>query len=111
MAIAWLYRNQYAAAQLKMLPVLDPAGGKTGWLAVTTASVVLGVSLLPAIGLASVSWVYILGTCGLGCGQLACAVRFFRLRNDLAARQLLRASLIYLPLQLTLITLRYVASV
>jgi protoheme IX farnesyltransferase len=109
MAIAWLYRRQYAAAQLKMLPVVDPSGRRTGWLAVSAALIVAGISLLPAIQLANASWLYVVSTGVLGCGQITCAFRFCARRDDVSARHLLRASLVYLPLQLTLITLLYLA--
>jgi len=96
MAIAWIYRRQYAAAGLQMLSVVDPSGRRAGRQAVLAAVVLVPVSLLPAAfsfgGAAYFVWVL-----GLGLGQLAAAVAFGRHTDERAARRLLRASLIYLP--------------
>jgi len=48
MAIAWLYRDDYAAAGFPMLPVLDPTGRRAGNEAVGYAAALLPVSLVPA---------------------------------------------------------------
>lgn len=101
MAIAWLYRYDYEQGGFKMLPNVEPSGRLAGIQAVACAAALLPVSLLPA--LASPGWggmTYALAAAVLGLGQLACAVAFARSRNDQTARQLLRASLIYLPLLL-----------
>jgi heme o synthase len=49
MAIAWIYRRQYAAAGIKKLPIVDPTGRLAGALAVVTALVLVPVSLLPTM--------------------------------------------------------------
>lgn len=96
MAIAWLYRRQYAAAGLKMLPVVDPTGLRAGVQAVVAALALLPLSLLPAMtGLAGP--LYFLWATALTLGQLFCAAAFLLRRNDQTARALFRASLIYLP--------------
>jgi protoheme IX farnesyltransferase len=106
MAIAWLYRKQYARAGMKMLPVVDPSGRHAGVQAVVAALALIPVSLIPmlnvpgwSIGLLAIAAIL------LGVGQLFCAVAFFRHQHDRSARQLLRASLIYLPLVLLLMLL------
>ncbi len=109
MAIAWLYRKQYAAAGLRMLPVLDTSGYRTGTLAVIGAGLVLGVSLLPFVQATSSSWLYVMITCGLGVTFLGFAIQFLVQRDDCSARRLLRSSLVYLPLQLVLITMWHLA--
>ena len=48
MAIAWLYRQQYGAAGMQMLTVVDPTGRRAGVQAVVAAFSVLMVSLVPA---------------------------------------------------------------
>jgi protoheme IX farnesyltransferase len=101
MAIAWLYRHQYHQAGFRMLPTVDQSGRLAGIQAISCAVALLPVSLVPA--LASPGWggmTYALAAVALGLGQLACAIAFARSRNDQTARQLLRASLIYLPLLL-----------
>ncbi|MFT5522878.1 MAG: protoheme IX farnesyltransferase [Pirellulaceae bacterium] len=106
MAIAWLYRRQYKAAGLKMLPVVDPTGRRAGVQAVLGALAVLLVSLVPAIIAPSLgAGIYAGFAFVLGLGQLACAAWFLTARNDLSARWLLRYSLIYLPLVLALLVL------
>jgi protoheme IX farnesyltransferase len=96
MAIAWLYRRDYAAGGLKMLPVVDPSGRRAGVQAVWAALVLIPVSMLPAIVLFA-GPIYLAWAVALGVAQLALAVLFCCRMNDLTARWLLRASLIYLP--------------
>jgi protoheme IX farnesyltransferase len=98
MAIAWIYRRQYADAGLRMLTVVDPSGRRAGIQAVCAALVLLPVSLLPAVfapGSGAVFYVLLAGSLGLA--QLACAVAFCLTRDEATARRLLRASLVYLP--------------
>jgi protoheme IX farnesyltransferase len=98
MAIAWIYRRQYADAGLRMLTVVDPTGRRAGIQAVSAALILLPISLLPAVfapGTGSVWYVLLAGL--LGVAQLACAVSFCVTRDEATARRLLRASLIYLP--------------
>ena len=102
MAIAWIYRHQYAAAGMQMLPVVDPSGVRSGSQAVVTALVLLPVSLLPAVlGLAGE--VYFVWALLLGLAQLACAVMFLVRLDETSARRLLAASLIYLPAVMVLL--------
>jgi heme o synthase len=96
MAIAWIYRRQYATAGMRMLPVVDPTGLRPGMQAVLAALVLVPVSLLPAVaGFAGP--IYFFWALALGVGQLACAAAFLIRRDDASARILLRASLVYLP--------------
>ena len=105
MAIAWIYRDQYRTAQMQMLTVVDPSGRRAGVQAVVAAFSVMLVSLVPAALAVSISPVYLLPTVALGLGQVICAVQFKRDRSDTSARRLLRASVVYLPLQLLLVTM------
>lgn len=102
MAIAWIYRHQYAAAGLQMLPVVDPTGRRAGAQAVVSALVLVPVSLLPAV-LHAAGGVYFAWALMLSVAQLACAVAFLVRMNESSARSLLRASLIYLPAVLLLL--------
>ena len=98
MAIAWLYRRDYAAAGHRMLTVVDPSGVRAGVQAITGAALLIPVSLIPAIGPTSGSpLVYSLWTIALGSAQLALAIRFAVDRSEPAARLLLRATLLFLP--------------
>jgi heme o synthase len=101
MAIAWLYRIQYAQAGFRMLPTVEPTGRSAGAQAVACAAALLPVSLVPVM--ATPGWgsfTFTVAALVLGLGQLACAIAFARTRDDHSARRLLRASLIYLPLLL-----------
>lgn len=104
-AIAWLYRQDYARAGLQMVPVRDAEGGRlTGRLMVQSCLGLLLVSLLPAmIGVAGPR--YFLIAIVLGMLFLAAAVRFLLLPNHTRARQVLWASLAYLPVLLTVLLL------
>jgi len=104
MAIAWLYRKQYAAAGHKMLTVVDPTGRRAGVQAVLCAVALLPISYMPVMQVPQ-PYVYLTLALLLGTGQLACAGAFLWRMNDTTARWLLRASLIYLPAMLALLML------
>jgi protoheme IX farnesyltransferase len=96
LAIAWLYRDDYARAGLPMLPVLDREGSFTARQAVLHSLALLLVSLAPAAaGLAGGG--YAGGALLLGVALTLCALRLARARDLVAARGLFLASLVYLP--------------
>lgn len=102
MAIAWLYREDYAAAGMQMWTVVDPSGRRAARQALLASAALLPVSLLPAaLGWAELP--FALGACLLGAGYAAASARFAAQPNERAARLLLRVSLAYLPLLLTLL--------
>ena len=104
MAIAWMYRHQYAAAGCQMLPVVDPSGRRAGQQAVIAALVLLPVSVLPAVvRLAGNN--YFVAALVLGLAQFAAAAWFAWRLDERSARLLLRASLVYLPSLLVLLLL------
>ena len=104
LAIAWIYREDYARGGHKMLPSVDPRGSMTGRQAVWHAFELLPAALIPAyVGLGG-RW-YFLGAFLLGLYYLYYAARFWLDVNDRSARQLLRASFLYLPLILLLLLL------
>jgi protoheme IX farnesyltransferase len=102
MAIAWLYRDDYRAAGMKMLPVVDPSGQLAGVQAVCSAMLLIPVSLLPGVANFA-GTTYFATALVLGLGQLACAIAFYRQPGEASARLLLRASLVYLPVMLLVI--------
>jgi protoheme IX farnesyltransferase len=111
MAIAWIYRNEYAKAGFKMLPVVDPDGCRTGQQAVNHALALLFVSLCPFVFKMAGEF-YLAGALVLGAGYLWFAFQFLRqlrfARAELTlmrARQLFLASIIYLPLLLAVMVL------
>ena len=97
LAIAWIYREDYARGGLPMLPVLDPEGKVTGRQAVANSLALLLVSLTPrAAGMAGN--VYLVGAIVLGLAFTAVAFRAAVERSAPAARRLFVASIVYLAL-------------
>jgi protoheme IX farnesyltransferase len=96
LAIAWIYRDDYARGGLPVLPVLDPEGHLTGRQTVIHSLALLLVSLAPAVA-GGAGWVYLAGAAALGSGLLAFAVRLAVVRSVAAARALFLASVAYLP--------------
>ena len=104
MAIAWLYRDDYARGGFKMLPIIDPDGRKTAAQAVCHSFGLIPVSLFPALlGVAGV--VYFTGAILLSVGYLFFAIQFSRALTAERARHLFIASIIYLPVLLGLLVL------
>lgn len=104
LAIAWLYREDYARAGLKMLPVVDPAGERTGLQSIGHTLGLLTASLSPvALGLAGPA--YLLSAVALGGAMLGLAGRFARRLDRSTARGLFLASIVYLPALLGLMVL------
>jgi protoheme IX farnesyltransferase len=104
MAIAWLYRRDYAAAGQKMLTVVDPSGIRAGAQAVLGAAAVVPVSLIPAVMPTGGSpLLYLTWTFALGAIQTGLAVRFAIFRDTYSAKLLLRASILFLPAWLAML--------
>jgi len=97
MAIAWLYREDYARAGFPMLPVIDPDGRRAGKQAVYWGFLLVLVSLEPTFsGLAGRT--YFVVALVLGVALFGLAVRFAADRNEGNARALFYGSITYLPL-------------
>jgi protoheme IX farnesyltransferase len=96
LAIAWMYRDEYTRAGLKMLSVGDRKAARTAHQMLLYGLALVPVSLAPAqIGMGGP--LYALGAALLGCGFLWPIARFQGDRSAAAARRVLRASLVYLP--------------
>jgi len=104
MAIAWLYREDYARAGLKMLPAIEGARGLAGRQAAAYALVLLPVSLLPAVR-GDAGLVYLVGALSLGAVYLGLSVAFAFRESRARARALLVTSLVYLPVFYTAVLL------
>jgi protoheme IX farnesyltransferase len=97
LAIAWLYREDYARAGIPLLPVLEPDGRRTGQQALVYAAALWPVSLLPAlVGIAGAP--YSIVATVLGFGLIALSAMFARERTATTARRLFLYSITYLPL-------------
>lgn len=104
MAIAWIYRDEYARAGFKMLPVVDPEGHRTGSQAVIHTLALVPLSLYPSL-VKLTGPVYFIGALVLGLVFLWSAVQFSRQLSIARARQLFYVSILYLPLLLGLMVL------
>jgi protoheme IX farnesyltransferase len=104
LAIARLYRDDYARAGVRLLPVIDPEGTSTERQIVTGCLALLGVSLLPTlIGLTG--GVYFAGALALGLAFVAFGAWQMLAPSLDGARRVLFASLLYLPALLALLAL------
>jgi len=97
LAIAWMYREDYARAGFPMLPVIEPDGRSTARQAVVYAAALLPVALAPTlVGMSGT--VYFAGALVLTLVFLGVSIRFAMTRAVRDARQLFFASIVYLPL-------------
>ena len=97
LAIAYIYREDYAKAGFRLLPVIHPDGASTCRQIVINCVALLGVGLLPALYNIAGS-IYFFTALLAGAGFLAVGIYLARARSVKAARYLLYASLFYLPL-------------
>ena len=104
MAIAWMYRDEYAKAGFVMLPVVDPSGERTANQAVCYTLGLLPVSLCPFLFHLTGN-IYLFGAFALGLVFIWFAIQFARELTVGRARQLFYVSIIYLPLMLVLMVL------
>jgi protoheme IX farnesyltransferase len=102
MAIAWMYRHDYAQAGHRMIPCSDPAGRKTSRAMIVWCVVLVAASLMP-LGHGRMDWVYLAGALALGAFFLRSTLRFRADRTERQARRVLRASIIYLPAMMALL--------
>jgi protoheme IX farnesyltransferase len=108
MAIAWIYRRQYAEAGFRMTTTEEPSGRSAAMQSVVGSLAVIvfgmGLSLLPGgLMMGSIAALTVLAAVY---PMLRASLRFGRHPGDLTARSLLRASLLVLPLVLAVATLR-----
>jgi len=104
LAIARLYRSDYARAGIQFLPVIDLNGESTSRQVITHTAALLAVSLLPTL-LGVAGPVYFVVAFILGVGFLLSGVRLALESTLPRARALLFASLIYLPVLLLVMAL------
>jgi protoheme IX farnesyltransferase len=97
LAIAWMYREDYARAGILMLPVVEPDGSSTSRQIVLYASTLIPVSLFPVL-LGMTGKVYLVGALLLGACFLYTGVRVAFDRTNVRARHVLLASVVYLPM-------------
>jgi protoheme IX farnesyltransferase len=96
LAIAWMYREEYAKAGMCMLPVIESEGTVTARQMLLYCLALVCASLSPVL-LGSAGLVYTIGAIVFGLHFTYSAARFFTDRSSPQARRVLRASLVYLP--------------
>lgn len=103
-AIAWMYREDYARGGFKMLPVVEPDGKSTFRQVIFYTSIMVIASLcLYYVG--EMGYTYLVGAIILGAFFYKDAISFCKKKQNKQAKQLLKSSVIYLPLLLILICL------
>lgn len=95
-AIAWMYRDDYSRAGIKMLPVVEPDGESTARQILIYSVLLIPISLLPKwLGMSGT--IYMVGAIALGLLFLYAGIRVSLDRTKLRARRVLLASVLYLP--------------
>ena len=97
LAIAWMYREDYARAGILMLPVVEPEGRITAQQIVIWSLLLVPVSLFPSV-LGTTGTIYFFGAFALGLLLLATSIHAAFSNSRKGARRLLLASVLYLPI-------------
>lgn len=104
MAIAWMYREDYARAGYLVLPFGERRGAFMAWQSLVPALFLIPLSLTPAF-LGHAGLIYLVGTLALSAGFVYYAARLVLSRSNAMARRLLLASVVYLPAVFVLMVL------
>jgi protoheme IX farnesyltransferase len=96
-SIAWMYRDDYARAGIRMLPVVEPDGESTARQILYTSALLIPVSMAPTF-FSMTGKLYLAGALLLGLYFLYSGIRVAKDRTILRARNVLLASVVYLPL-------------
>jgi heme o synthase len=104
MAIAWMYREDYARAGIQMLPVVDKKGDATFRQIITTSAILVWVSALPSV-LGMAGKYYFFGALLLGMILLQVGLWANRSRTNLRAKWLMHATVAHIPILLAWLVL------
>ena len=104
MAIAWMYREDYARAGYRVLPIGPEKTRFMGWQSVLPALALVWVAFAPMAWRHANPW-FVTGTLLLSLGFLYFAARLALIRSSQSARRLLLVSILYLPLVFLLVVL------
>jgi protoheme IX farnesyltransferase len=99
-----MYREEYARAGIRMLPVVEPDGKSTARQIVGYTMALVLLSLFPTL-LRFSGWIYFAGALALGAALLCVSIMTAQKMTREQARLLLKASVLYLPLLLGLMAL------
>ena len=103
-AIAWIFKDDYRRGGFKMLPVVEPDGKRTCRHVVLFSVLLIAASTMPTL-LGLSGGLYLIGALLMGTALLAVGIALSVTRTSLAARRLLKASVVYLPILLVLTVL------
>jgi protoheme IX farnesyltransferase len=104
LAIAWIYREDYARAGIRMLPVVDRAGGSTYGQIVVTSAILVPVSLLPVLtGMAGI--LYFFSALLIGMALMVACLWAAREKTNVRAKWLMHATVVHIPVLLGLLML------
>jgi protoheme IX farnesyltransferase len=103
-AIAWMYREDYSRAGIRMLPVVEPDGESTARQILLFSGLLIPISLVPK-WMGMTGTVYVVGAIVLGLLFLYAGIRVSLDRTKLRARRVLLASVVYLPVLYALMVL------
>jgi len=103
LSIAWLYREDYAQGEIRMLPVVEASGKSTVWRILAYSAALIPVSILPTvIGMAG--RIYVVGAILMGAMLLRVSLSMATMQlpataaaSKAPARRLLQATILYLP--------------
>ena len=95
-AIAWMYREDYSRAGIRMLPVVEPDGQSTARQIVLFSVLLIPISLMPK-WLGMTGNIYYIGAITIGLLFLYAGVQVSFNRTRMQARRVLLASVVYLP--------------
>lgn len=112
LAIAWMYRDDYAAGGYKVLPVVDREGGRTARSILTWSILLVPATIAPALLMAGVAaWAYAALATAMGLGFLSLAIRLARTHDRPDARRTFIASIIHLPVLMVLMVVLSLVSI
>ena len=103
-SIAWLFKEDYRRGGFKMLPVVEPDGRRTCRHVVVFSVLLIAASTMPSV-LGFSGSLYLVGALLMGVALLGVGIALSMTRSSLAARRLLKASVVYLPVLLILTVL------
>ncbi len=104
LALAWMYRTDYERGGFQMLPVVDRSGDSTAYQTLLFTGLLVLLSILPTV-FHLTGWTYTIGVLVLGGYFLVPSIRFLYERTNRVAKQILKASIVYVPALVGLIIL------
>ncbi|MDX1438777.1 MAG: heme o synthase [Rubricoccaceae bacterium] len=105
-SLAWMLRDDYEKGGFVMLPSLDPTGRSTAFHAFVATGLLAVAGLVPTL-IGAAGWIYLFGMSLLGIAFLFPALAFLRERTYDKARQLMFASIVYVPVFFALVVIDF----